>query len=91
MTSKRFAGHEQAAAKINYYDNGSFELVSYKTVVITVDKDGWLHINGLYSRTTIKHIGWFMKMCGLSYQTAKQLLVDNMNMNIYTGEVIDWE
>ena len=85
MTSKRFEGHEQAAAKINYYNDGSFELVSYSTTVITVDKEGWLHI------TTIKHIGWFMKMCGLSYQTAKQLLMDNKNMNIYTGEVIDWE
>lgn len=91
MTSKRFEGHEQAAAKINYYNDGSFELVSYSTTVITVNKDGWLHIRGLYSRTTIKHIGWFMKMCGFSYQTAKQLLMDNKDMNIYTGEVIDWE
>jgi hypothetical protein len=91
MTSKRFEGHEQAAAKINYYNDGSFELVSYSTTVITIDKEGWLHINGLYSRTTIKHIGWFMKMIGLSYQTAKQLLYDNMNMNIHTGEVKEWD
>lgn len=91
MTTKKFAGHEQAAAKINYYNNGAFELVSYKTVVCTVDENGWFHINGLYSRTTINHIGWFMKMLGLSYQTAKQLLVDNKDMNIHTGEVVDWE
>lgn len=91
MTSKRFQGHEQAAAKINYYENGAFELVSYKTTVITVDKDGWLHINGLYSRTTIKHISWFMKLVGMSYQTAKSLLHDNMDINIHTGEVKEWE
>ena len=36
MTSKRFQGHEQAAAKINYYDNGACELVSYITTVITI-------------------------------------------------------
>ena len=91
MTSKRFEGHEKAAAKINYYNDGSFSLVSYTTTVATVDNKGWLHINGLYSRTTIKHIGWFMKMIGLSYQTAKQLLCNNVDMNIHTGEIKEWE
>ena len=80
MTSKRFDGHEKAAAQINYYNDGSFSLVSYTTTVATVDNEGWLHINGLYSRTTIKHIGWFMKMIGLSYQTAKQLVYDNTSL-----------
>lgn len=90
MMSKRFNGHEKAAAKINYYEDGSFELISYYTTVIKVDKNGWLHINGLYSHTTIKHIGWFMKMCGFSYQTAKQLFQNKFDMNIYTGEIIGW-
>ena len=91
MTTKKFAGHEQAAAKINYYNNGAFELISYKTVVCTVDENGWFHINGLYSRTTIKHIGWFMKIHGFTYQLAKQLLEDNMDMNFETGECRRWE
>ena len=91
MTSKRFNGHEKAAAQINYYNDGSFSLVSYATIVATVDNEGWLHINGLYSHTTIKHISWFMKMIGLSYQTAKQLVCDNIDMNIHTGEVKEWE
>ena len=91
MTSKRFQGHEQAAAKINYYDNGAAELVSYNTTVITIDEAGWLHVNGLYSRTTIKHIGWFMRLYGFSYQLAKQLLTDDMDMNINTGECRAWE
>ena len=91
MTSKKFDGHQQAAARINYYDDGSMELVSYTTVVITVDKDGWMHVNGLYSRTTIKHIGWFAKLVGTHYTMCKQLLNDYREMNIYTGEIRDWE
>lgn len=91
MTSKKFQGHEKAAARINYYEDGSFELISYSTVVITVSQDGWLHINGLYSMTTIKHIGWFMKMLGYNYQLAKQLLYDNYDVNLNTGEIRDWD
>ena len=91
MTTMKFAGHEQAAAKINYYDNGAISLVSYSTTVITIDEAGWLHVNGLYSRTTIKHIGWFMRSFGFSYQLAKQLLEDGMDMNINTGECRAWE
>lgn len=90
MTTKKFAGHEKAQAKINYYADGSFELVSYHTVVATVDSCGWVHVNGLYSMTTIKHLGWFAHMIGTSYQTLKALLLDQKDMNIYTGEVIDW-
>ena len=90
MTSKKFDEHKQAAAKINYYDDGSMALISYNTTVITVDKDGWMHINGLYSRTTIKHIGWFAKMVGTTYHTCKTLLHDNYDMNINTGEVREW-
>ena len=91
MTSKQFEGHEHAAAKINYYDNGSFSLVSYSTTVATIDNEGWLHVNGLYSRTTIKHIIWFMRLIGSNYQTAKQLVYDNLDMNIHTGEVREWD
>lgn len=91
MKTKKFAGHEKAQAKINYYEDGSMELVSYRTVVATVDAEGWLHVNGLYSRTTIKHLGWFAKLIGTNYQTLKSLLGDMKDMNIHTGEVVDWE
>ena len=90
MTSMKFNGHEKAAAKINYYNDGSFSLVSYATTVATVDNEGWLHVRGLYSRTTIKHIGWFMHLIGSSYQTAKQLFQDRYEMNIHTGEIREW-
>lgn len=91
MKAKKFAGHEKAQAKVNYYEDGSMELVSYRTTVATVDAAGWIHVNGLYSRTTIKHLGWFAKMLGTSYQTLKTLLMDQNEMNYYTGEIRAWE
>ena len=56
-----------------------------------IDEEGWLHINGLYSATTRKHIGWFMRELGFTYQLAKTLYNDNKEFNIYTGEVINRE
>ena len=89
MTIRKFEDHKSAQAKVREYDNGARELVSYTTVVCELDNEGWLKVNGLYSRTTIKHIGWFMKDLGFTYQLAKQLYLDNKEFNIYTGEVID--
>jgi hypothetical protein len=89
MTIRKFEGHEQAQACEMVWDNGARALVSYTTTVISIDEEGWLHVHGLYSRTTIKHIGWFMRELGFTYQLAKQLYCDHKDMNIYTGEVID--
>lgn len=86
MMIKKFEGHENAQTYM-ITDGENFILVSYTTAVITIS-DGWLHVNGLYSATTRKHIGWFMREFGFTYQLAKQLFEDNMNFNIYTGEVI---
>jgi len=91
MEIKKFAGHEQAAAKIYYYKDGSMTLISYTTTVAQVDSEGWLSINVLRSRTTIKHIGWFAKLLGTSYATCKQIYLDGKEMNIHTGEIRDWE
>lgn len=87
MTIEKINGHEYASVKIIKYDNGAEALVSYSTTVITIDAEGWITINGLYSRTTIKHIGWFMREHGFTYQLAKQLYQDDKTMNIFTGEV----
>lgn len=85
--TKHFKGHEQAKAwEINYQD-GTRALQSYNTIVAEIDSNGWLLINGLYSMTTRKHIGWFMHEIGLTYQDAKNLYNDSMKMNIYTGEI----
>lgn len=89
MMIKKFEGHEKAQAYV-LTDGANMMLVSYTTPIITLN-DGWLHVNGLYSATTRKHIGWFMKELGFTYQLAKQIYNDNMNFNIYTGEVVSYE
>lgn len=69
--------------------NGWTILTSYETDVIIIDGLGWLDITGLYSATTRKHIGYFLKefVSGLSFQAAKKLYEENCVYNIYTGEV----
>ena len=87
--TRKFKDHPYALACVIECDDGYKALQSYQTIVAEVDTEGWLHINGLYSPTTIRHIGWFMRELGFTYQLAKALYVDNKEMNIYTGEVID--
>ena len=82
-------GHKYAATYVRIFDDNTVQLVSYVTTVIEIDSAGWLHVNGLYSMTTIKHIGWFMRERGFTYQLAKKLYQDNKEFNVYTGEVRD--
>lgn len=89
MYTKKFAEHKSAQVKKEYYEDGTIALVSYTTTVAVIDPEGWLSVRGLYSRTTIKHISWFMKEIGSSYYTAKQLYLDSKEMNIHTGEIRD--
>lgn len=93
MKVYKFKDHPYAQAKVEEFempfDGIAKILVSYTTVVATIDTEGWLHINGLYSATTRRHICWFMRELGFSYQLAKQLYNDHKDFNIYTGEVID--
>lgn len=91
MKIRKFNDHQYAQATIIEYTNGAKTLVSYKTPVVYVDEEGWLKVNGLYSMTTIRHIGWFMRELGFTYQLAKQLYNDRKEFNIYTGEVIDYD
>lgn len=64
-------------------------LISYTTVVIYINEEGWLTVTGLYSATTRKHIGAFMQEIGLDYQLAKQLYTDGYRPNIWTGELAE--
>ncbi len=84
MISK-FTDHKYAQAHKESIPNG-IALYSYTTKVAEV-RDNWLRIFGLYSMTTRKHISWFMRELGLTYQLAKQLYEDDMIMNVETGEV----
>jgi hypothetical protein len=51
----------------------------------------------LYSRTTIKHIGWFAKYISahfgvkLNYYDIKRLYENGEVLNIETGEVLTYE
>ena len=84
----KFTDHKYAQAHMEPI-HGGLALYSYDTRVAEII-DGWLRINGLYSMTTRRHIGWFMReIGGFTYQLAKQLDEDNKLFNIYTGEVID--
>lgn len=88
MTTKRLNNHEYAQAKIINFNDGTIALQSYNTIVIEINADGWMQVNGLYSRTTIKHIGWFMReMYNLTYQHAKDAYVKNYRLNVLTGEI----
>lgn len=80
-------GHKYAQCGVIHYTNGDLTLRSYSTDIIHI-RNGWLYCTGLYSRTTIKHIGWFMRELGFDYYTAKALYQDNKVMNINTGEIL---
>lgn len=86
MYSTRLNGHRYAQAQVNHYNDGTIALQSYNTIVVEINAEGWLKCNGLYSRTTINHIGWFMRELGLTYYNAKQSYIDDMELNIHTGE-----
>lgn len=77
-----------AQACVIHMDNGYIALRSYATVVATISESGWLVVNGLYSATTRKHIGAFVKeYAKISYQVARSLFEKKYSYNIYTGEV----
>lgn len=80
-------GHKYASTYVRTFEDGTVQLVSYATTVIEIDSEGWMTVNGLYSMTTIKHIGWFMRERGMTYQLAKKIYNDNVKYNIYTGEI----
>lgn len=88
-TTKSNNGHNYANTYVRIYNDNTVELVSYVTTVIVITPEGWLHVTGLYSMTTIKHIGWFMRERGFNYQLAKQLYNNNKEFNVYTGEIRD--
>lgn len=90
---KKLAKMPYAQAHVETLHDGTIVLVSYKTRVAQILPNGWLTVYGLYSMTTRRHISAFMSEYGngCDYATAKMLYTDKMSLNIYTGEVIDWE
>lgn len=88
---KKLVGHEYANAGVVEYANGDIALQSYSTIVVVINA-GVLHCTGLYSRTTIKHIGWFMKQYGhgLNYYDVKDAYLNRYDINLETGEIFPY-
>ena len=63
------------------------QLVSYETIAAEII-DGWLHVYGLFSASTRKHIGAFLHEYApsLSYYDAKRCYESGEELNIDTGE-----
>ena len=83
-----------AQAHVVVDDDNNTYLISYCTHVMTIDKDGWATVYGLYSATTRRHIGAFVKEYVTYpngergyYGTFRDLYKDGLSLNINTGEV----
>lgn len=63
-------------------------LVSYSTVAACIEND-WLSVSCLCSATTRKHVSAFLKEYApsIGYYTAKNLYLNDLKMNVNTGEV----
>lgn len=70
-------------------NSNGINLISYTTVVCTIDNMGFLTCTGTYSNTTRKHINAFLKEYAprLSYYDAKKAYEDRYAINIFTGEI----
>lgn len=97
-TVERIDEHEKAATHMRIYltdTEASIGFWSYKTLVMSVHVPNtnnkkytfnapYIRITGLYSATTRKHIGWWMKLlvnmgvvpCNWNYFTVKQAIAD---------------
>ena len=88
---RRLTNHYYAQAKVRDYRDIKRNLIvlqSYSTDVIYVE-DGLLECTGLYSRTTIKHIGWFLReyFPAISYYDVKKIAGTGKRLNVRTREV----
>ena len=88
MTTTTLTAMPYAQATIRKHDDGTIILISYTTPVAYIEADGRLYIRGLYSATTRKHIGAFVReYAQLDYQTAKRIYEMGCGYNIHTGEI----
>ena len=87
---KRLAYQPCAQAGV-VIDNKGIHLISYTTLVCTIDPNGWLSCTGTYSATTRRHIGNFLKEYApnMNYYNAKACYENSHKINIHTGEIVD--
>lgn len=91
MIYNRLTSMPYAQAKVAVYCSDPkalrCALISYSTAVAHIIQDGWVIVNGLYSRTTIRHLSAFAKeYCKTDYYTLKRCYTENLAYNIYTRE-----
>ena len=88
-TFRTLSAMPYAQATVVMYDNNYIGLRSYQTLVAMIDNDGWLTVRGLYSATTRRHIGAFVReYANIDYQIAKRLCNDGYAYNVHTGEIL---
>ena len=71
------------------FNENGIHLISYTTLVCSIDNDEFLSCTGTYSATTRKHISAFLKEFApmLSYSDAKWCYENDSVINVNTGEV----
>lgn len=57
-----------------YEDSGKIYLVSYNTVVASLDYDGNCEVKGLYSATTTRHIKAWLEKHNMPYKDSKDIV-----------------
>ena len=89
MTIKKLTEHPYSQCHVEITPNGNIYFYSYCTLICCID-EGWLSCSGLYSMTTRKQIGWFLKeyASSITFQMTKKCVEDNMRINIFTGEIV---
>lgn len=92
---KKLSAMPYAQAHVEIDPEGTIYLFSYNTCVAAIIGE-WLEVYGLYSATTRRHIGAFMKEYIVwpngergSYQTAKMLYEKGWRLCHTTGEIED--
>lgn len=80
-----------AQCGVRFYSDRSIDFVSYCTVVISIDEDGWLTCTDTYSPTTRKQIRRFLMEYapGITYHDVKRCVDYNRTINIHTKEEAD--
>lgn len=88
MTTRKLDNHRYSQCHVEITD-AAVHFFSYSTLVCSID-DGWLSCSGLYSMTTRKQIGWFLKEYAprITFQMVKQCVEDNTMIDINTGEIV---
>ena len=86
--TKKLEKMPYAQARVEISEDGNrIYLWSYRTVVAHIINN-WLIVNGLYSMTTRKHLGAFMKeYCNSDFAQAKDCYENKYMLNIETGEI----